>query len=57
MTEQHLKNAGDAVSLAIVGGSIVGWMPTIAALLSIVWTLIRILETRTVQRFLARLRG
>ena len=33
-----------------------GWLPSVAAALSIVGTLIRIWETKTVQRFVARVR-
>lgn len=50
------KHAYDAVSLAIVGGTFVGWLPSIAAALSIVWTLIRICESRMAQRAAVRLR-
>lgn len=46
---------GDAASAGIVVGSLAGWLPAIAALLTIVWTLIRILETNTVQKLLMRL--
>jgi hypothetical protein len=54
MTLDHLsdsaKHAGDLVSLGVVFATIADWLPSVAALLTIVWTLIRIWETRTVQR-------
>jgi uncharacterized protein HemY len=43
------KQVGDAASILTVIGTIVNYLPAIAALFSIVWTLIRIYETPTVQ--------
>ena len=58
MTLGHLseptKQAGDFVSLGVVIATIADWLPAIAALLTIVWTAIRIWETRTVQSLLGR---
>jgi chromate transport protein ChrA len=34
--------------------TLVSWLPSIAALLTIVWTLIRIYETETVQAMLGK---
>lgn len=52
-SEQEVaKVAGDIVSAGIVVGALASWLPPIAALLTIVWTAIRIFETRTVQRLL-----
>lgn len=48
------KTAVDAVSFGTVLGTIAGWLPSIAALLTIVWTGIRIWETRTVRGLLDR---
>lgn len=45
----HIKHWIDAFSLAAVIGSLAAWLPPVAALLSILWTLIRIFETETVQ--------
>jgi len=53
MNEQA-KTLTDAFSLAIVGGTLVEWLPAVAALLSIVWTIIRLYETETVKRWLKR---
>jgi hypothetical protein len=47
------KQAVDALSIATVIGTIAAWLPAIAALFSIVWTGIRIYETRTCQRLIA----
>jgi hypothetical protein len=49
-----LKQGGDVASVAIVVATIAEWLPAVAALLTIVWTAIRIWETRTVQALLGR---
>jgi hypothetical protein len=51
---EQVKSVGDAVSIAGVVATLAGWLPAVAALLSIVWTGIRIYETETVQRLLKR---
>ena len=53
MSEQH-KLLIDGVSMGGVAASLIGWLPAIAAIFSIVWTSIRIYETKTVQRWLNR---
>ncbi|MGE0723189.1 MAG: hypothetical protein AB7O45_02375 [Alphaproteobacteria bacterium] len=50
------KTAGDAVSFGVVVGTLLDILPAIAALLTIIWTAIRIYETATVQRLLRRKR-
>lgn len=42
----------DAASISTAVATVAGWLPAFAALLTIVWTGIRIYETRTVQRWL-----
>lgn len=49
---EHQKTIGDAISIGVGVSSLLSWLPHIAALLTIIWTLIRIFETRTVQRLL-----
>jgi hypothetical protein len=44
-----IKHIIDGASVLAALGALVGALPVIAAALSIVWTLIRICETRTVQ--------
>jgi hypothetical protein len=48
------KTLIDVGSYAIVGATLVEWLPAAAAILSIVWTIIRLLETDTVKRWLKR---
>ena len=50
------KQAVDIVSVSVVAGALTEFLPPLAALFTIVWTTIRIYETRTFQRHLARLR-
>ena len=46
---EHTKHLIDWASIATVLGTLMNILPTIAALWSIVWTTIRIWETKTVQ--------
>lgn len=52
---EGLKPAGDIISIGVAVATFVSWLPSIAALLTIVWTCIRIYETETVQGWLGRL--
>jgi hypothetical protein len=56
MTEHHetTKHIIDALSILTVVGTLVDMLPSIAALISIVWSVIRIYETKTVQGWLGR---
>lgn len=46
-----VKATGDALSIATVLATLAQWLPAIAALASIIWSVIRIYETETVQNF------
>lgn len=48
------KLVGDALSVTTVVGTLAGVLPSIAAMFTIVWTGIRILETDTVQKLLGK---
>lgn len=52
---EGLKPAGDIISIGVAVATFVSWLPSVAALLTIVWTCIRIYETETVQGLLGRL--
>lgn len=56
MTENNetLKHFIDGVSLVTVLGTLVDMLPAVAAALSIVWSLIRIWESKTVQNWLKK---
>jgi len=51
---ETLKNVGDALSVFTVIGTLVEMLPSIAALITIVWTGVRIYETDTVKDIIAR---
>jgi len=53
-THETTKHVVDALSIMTVVGTLVEMLPSIAALFTIVWTLIRIWETTTVQNLLGR---
>jgi len=51
---EHAKTAVDALSIGAVIATLAGWLPALAALASLIWTCIRIYETKTVQGWLNR---
>ena len=55
---EHLSDATkhviDGASIATAVGTMMQLLPAIAALLTIVWTVIRIYETKTVQKLLGK---
>jgi hypothetical protein len=51
------KQALDVISFGTAIGALAGWLPAIAAVFTIVWTGIRIYESKTVQKLLGRGRG
>jgi hypothetical protein len=52
-----IKYAIDALSVVTVLGTIMSWLPSVAAVFTIVWTSIRIYETKTVQGWLGKSNG
>jgi hypothetical protein len=55
--DEGAKHVLDMVSVTTVLGALMGLLPSIAALFTIVWTAIRIYETRTVQRLISKIVG
>ena len=55
--DEHLKQTLDIVSITTVFGTLMGILPSIAALLSIIWSVVRLYETQTVQKLIAKARG
>ena len=53
-TQETTKHVVDALSIMTVVGTLVEMLPSIAAVFTIVWTVIRIWETKTVQNLLGR---
>jgi hypothetical protein len=54
MATEGTKQVIDAVSVFTVVGTIGELLPPMAALFTLVWTAIRIYETKTVQRLLGK---
>ena len=54
---QHMpegtKLVGDGITIAAVLGTLVGYLPPLAALATLIWTAIRIYETDTMQKLIA----
>jgi hypothetical protein len=54
MATESTKSLVDAVSVVTVVGTLGEVLPPMAALFTLVWTAIRIYETKTVQRLLGK---
>jgi hypothetical protein len=52
MSNEATKYTVDALSILTVAGTLMDYLPAIAALFTIVWTGIRIYETPTVQKLI-----
>jgi hypothetical protein len=55
--QESTKHILDTASIATALGTVMQVLPAIAALFTIVWTLIRIYETKTVQKLLGKTKG
>ena len=53
-TMEQSKVVLDGLSISTVVGALLGWLPAIAALFTIIWTAIRIWETKTIQKLFGR---
>ena len=53
---ESAKHVGDAVSVVTVLATLAAWLPPLAALFTIIWSAIRIWESKTVQSFLKKRR-
>ena len=52
----HAKTIIDLSSITVVLATLVEWLPAAAALASLIWSIIRIYETETVQRWIEKCR-
>ena len=52
--DEQVKQLGDAISIITVVGTLAELLPAVAAILTIIWTAIRIWETDTVQSIMHR---
>jgi len=53
---EQVKNVGDVVSAGTVTASLFGYLPEISALFALIYTLIRIYESKTVQDLIAKIK-
>lgn len=51
---ESIKHVTDGLSIMTVIGTLADILPALAALFSVVWSLIRIYETQTVQTWIAK---
>lgn len=54
MTSDATKTLVDGISLVTVVSTLNAWLPPVAAGFTIIWTVIRIYETKTVQKLIKR---
>jgi|TARA_B110000444_G_C18571854_1_gene469753 hypothetical protein len=52
--DTETKTAIDIVAVSATTGSVLGWLPPLAAALTIAWTIIRIYETDTVKELIKK---
>jgi len=50
MIPEQIKLVGDGLSIVTVSATLMTWLPPVAALLTIIWSAIRIYETKTVRK-------
>lgn len=51
---ENTKHAADALSIMTVVATLAEWLPAVAALASLIWSMIRIWETKTVQTWVKK---
>lgn len=51
---EHLKHCIDISCFGVTVMAITSWLPPLSALASLIWAVIRIYETKTVQRLLGK---
>ncbi len=49
---ESLKALGDVISISAVSATLMNILPPVAAILTIIWSIIRIYETKTIQQLL-----
>lgn len=52
MTSETAKHTVDALSVLTVAGTLMNYLPSIAALFTIIWTALRIYESPTIQKWI-----
>jgi hypothetical protein len=57
MNDENVKSVVDGLSIITVIGTLADMLPSVAAVFTIVWTSIRIIETETVRGLIKRIWG
>jgi hypothetical protein len=52
--QDFIKHVIDAISAVFAVGSLMQWIPVTASIFTIVWYMIRIWESKTIQNFVAK---
>lgn len=56
--DHHLTNwFGNAVSVGAIAGTMAGWLPAVSAIVALIWYMIQIYESKTVQEWIAARRA
>ena len=56
MMDEELKTVVDVLAVSGTAGALMGWLPPLAALFTLIWTGIRIWETDTVKKLTNRMK-
>ena len=51
---EAVKSGVDVLAVSTTASALMGWLPPLAALATLVWTCIRIYETQTIRSFLKK---
>ena len=51
---EAIKPLVDAIAVTATASTLFGWLPPLVAILTLLWTAIRIYETETVQKFVEK---
>ena len=51
---EAVKSGVDVIAVSATASALMGWLPPLAALATLIWTSIRIYETQTIRSFLKR---
>ena len=54
--QEQVKYAVDVAAVSVTGAALMEWLPPLAAALTVIWTAIRIYETKTVRHLCRRIR-
>lgn len=56
-TQEQIKHIGDAVAGAGTTAALMGWVPELTAVATLLWVLLRLYETKAVQDLIAYMKA